>query len=239
MPSTLAHIYDADFGQRTDDLERWRQIVAERAANLGQPIIVTEGGVGTGRVLRSVATDHVKRWNGMDPDPDVLALARARAPHPGGLRLGRMEDPGAWDAGNLAIIAYSTFYLVPHDMQPVVVQNAMQACGCLVVECFVPRFEQGFRTDVECIAPLEGEERWQRQTTYNVGEGVTAARRRYGPVVPARNGTRQWKHEIEETIFWRTGQGLASLLAAHGTVTDLTPPGNIRAAWLMVEERKG
>ena len=82
--------------------ERWAQIAAEGGNPHGEadlvasfrPGSVLDGGCGTGRVGIELARRGITVL-GVDPDPDMIAAARAKAPHLEWLRLGPTLFPRA------------------------------------------------------------------------------------------------------------------------------------------------
>lgn len=236
MPSTLAQVYDADFGQRRDDLPVWERILGGFERSHRRKIRVTEGAIGTGRIATSAAGLCVLRWSGMDADPDMIAIADMQSDFCDvSAKVGDMRNPGDWKPGDVAIIGYSSLYLLDHPGQIAAVRAALSACPFLVVECFVPRLAPGRRV-VEIgpsLVMLEDGIPRRRETLYDVTPGRTYASRRYVPTDLAADEDAP-VIALNETIHWRTAQGLALMLADHGTVQDITPPTCVDAVWLQV-----
>lgn len=243
---SLYDVWDADMGRRIEDATLWRVCCG------GQRVV--ELGCGDGRVLRLAYGPGVKKpafWCGIDLDPrfgvrcgvtaDSLGVPHAEVN-------GNFVDPLVWAVArkfgpfDVAVCAFSTLFLVPHEQQIEAVRLATSALapgGRFIAEVFVPEFlTSSSRVHFGRVNPLDEvveterarAERaaWVRSTRYevNAGRKITRALRRYEPPGDVSD-TRAV--EIEETIYWDRPDDLAARLSATGfsvrVDTDIAPRG--------------
>jgi len=211
---TLARVYDIDFGQRDEDVPTWLALAATAI-----PGPVVEVGVGDGRVARHLVAAG-REVHGIDVDRDFLSRARQRGVVP---HHGSAADSSTWaevPPCGLAICAYSTLYLVPHDLQAGVVRAMAAALlpgGTFAVEVFVPSADAPRPVDVSVGDPSEPAVRsWTRRTLYDVdfATRTTRATRWYGPEVG------NWRMQLDETIYWRWAEDVHGFLVRDAGLRD-------------------
>jgi ubiquinone/menaquinone biosynthesis C-methylase UbiE len=131
----LAESYDA---LRPAD-ENWHEI-AETLAREGDLAgrRVIDIGCGTGRFATLLAAEHNARVWGIDPSPEMLAVARRRGPRSVGFRVGRAEELPFKDGW----FERASMWLVAHLVdRPVALREARRVLvggGRLVVATFDP-----------------------------------------------------------------------------------------------------
>src|SRR3990167_5742416 len=118
---SLAQVYPLDFGRRTEDLPAWRAMTA------GQTVI--EIGCGDGRV--AAACPDARTWLGIDSDEMAVREFYARM-NGDGSRKAWCADATEWVRSNpgsgadLAIIPFSTLFLIPHKKQAPLLQELLR-----------------------------------------------------------------------------------------------------------------
>ena len=135
-----ARFYDLDFGNRTEDLEMYRQF----ARRCGSPIL--ELACGTGRVLLPLAEEGY-RITGIDVSPAMLAVARRKAEAAGLTKrvtlveqdMRRLDLPERF---KMIFVAASSFsHLVAIEDQLAALRRArdhLHPEGCLILDMFHP-----------------------------------------------------------------------------------------------------
>jgi SAM-dependent methyltransferase len=241
--ATYADVYaiDPSWGSRTQDIQLW----ARECANA---LKVLEVGCGDGRIPSKLqAINGVwTSWVGVDADIGMASRFAQRVNN-GTFVAGSVLQATTWDAVaqhapfDVAIIPFSTLFLLPHDQQIHVVRCAA-ACvrpgGRVVVEAFVPQSEflitgRSYQSS-GCHEPGNPDSvtsRWVRVSKFDVDSAarITQVVRYYGP-------PDAFQFIVRETIYWRLPAELARLVYDAGLVDvsvadskkdNLVPTGHI------------
>ena len=131
----LADAYDA---LRPAD-ENWRE-VAEALVQTGELAgrRVLDVGCGTGRFATYLAERFgVKAW-GVDPSPEMLAVARGRAPRGVGFKLARAEDLPFTDGWFERAVMWLSVHLVDRPRAFAEVKRVLASGGRIVIATFDP-----------------------------------------------------------------------------------------------------
>jgi len=229
---SLAKVYETDFGRRKDDREFWMGILNQATQAKKGPIRVVEGAIGNGRIPRlimAMGTQEtpmpIREWVGFDLDPGMVERCKEVSPLWVRSYIGDLTNRASWTEARLygpvdvAIIAYSSLYLVPHDKQFEAINAAVETLDAgkgtsvLVVEAFIPRWMTGNYHEMRiCFDPDGGTEPWQRRTDYTVGGEHTHAIRYYGPIRSATKNEMEWRYYYKEDIYWKNPGDLYELV---------------------------
>lgn len=218
---TLAEVYPIDFGRYAADVPAWRVRIARGSR-------VIEVGCGDGRLARAL-DGRWASWLGIDLSEEMLR--RFDAPR-AGFVLGDAADPSMWpvDADlDIAIIPFSTLFLIPHDRQHLVIEHAMKAAPRVVVDVFrltAINSRSGAHQGSKLVGNPDGGDPWVRTTRYEVDAETrtTQATRTYGPVGDAR-----WT--LNETIYWRPFEEVEAMFSGGTVATGQPVQGSAFVEW--------
>jgi ubiquinone/menaquinone biosynthesis C-methylase UbiE len=120
---------DANWHEVADTLVRLGDLRAQRVLDVG---------CGTGRFASLLVERHAARVWGVDPSPEMLAVARGRAPRGLGLKLGRAEELPFKDEWFDRAVMWLSAHLVDRPRAFAEVRRVLTPGGLLVVGTFDP-----------------------------------------------------------------------------------------------------
>ena len=135
-----------DFGARAASYERLRpvddnwleifELVVREAELTGGRVV--DVGCGTGKFARVLAERGIARVWGVDPEPEMLAQARARLPPSVGLKLGSAERLPFKDEGFDAAVLWTVVHLIDRPRAFVELHRVLAPGGRLAIVTFAP-----------------------------------------------------------------------------------------------------
>ena len=193
----LADVYRLDFGRRDVDLPTWSVLAA-----LAGPGPILDVGCGDGRATRDLRADGREVY-GIDPDVRLLAAARDA-----GIKTerGTADDPASYrylPRVALALCAYSTFWLLQHDVQERALARMAEAIkpgGLVAVEVFVPVLTADREVEEAVLDPNDPRRPpWVRLSRFSLFPDLrqTGVERFYGP---SRD---RFTMVLRERLYWR------------------------------------
>lgn len=210
---TLSDVYRHDFSTRTEDLVTWAAL-AEAAPDGA----ILDVACGDGRATRRLAAEG-RAVYGIDIDARFAVQARQ-------VGIQAIEGPAervythrvALEGARptLAICAYSSLFLFPHERQADVIEAMAEVAktGALVaVETFVPTMMESREVDQPTPNPNDPTgPAWVRRTTYrvSVAERRTTIERLYGPRL------NDWTMRLTERVYWREPDEIELLFRRAG-----------------------
>jgi len=117
---------------------KWHEVL-ERIVELARPTAgrVLDVGCGTGRLSAALADRGSKAW-GVDPEPGMLEVARARVPRGVGLKQGRAEALPFREAWFDAAVCWLTVHLMDRPAAFAELHRVLVPGGRLVIATFDP-----------------------------------------------------------------------------------------------------
>lgn len=233
VEASLADVYDIDrMGSRTEDLQLWESLTKTSQT-------VVEIGCGNGRIPKALAASGFEfaSWVGVDISDDMLELATEDAPGWFQAILGDATDRrvsaeavhASGKAFDIAIIPFSTLFLIPHNQQISVLKNLssiVKPGGKVCIEVFAPQFKMmksGAYNHVSvCNSPVPGEQ-WVRVSEFRVdgASRTTKVDRFYGT-------PNNYRYHVSETIYWRLTNEFIEMVDSAGLIgLEVYEGGNV------------
>lgn len=214
-----------DFGRLAADYDRvrpvddnWREIfelVVEEGDLRGRRVL--DCGCGTGRLAKTLAEETVARVWGVDPEPEMLRVARASVPTSVGLQEGRAEELPFRDGWFERAVMWLVCHLVDRPAAFGELRRVLGADGCLVVVTFDPaHFDDFWLNDL--FPSLEEIDR----ARFPTGDALQAELEQAG------FDTVAFHHRSQRAAITRD-QALERIRAGHISTFDLLDPDEVRA----------